>query len=327
MKKKVFIFFMSLIFVSALSGNLFAWAFDASYPEKYKNYVTHKIINGQPIKYHIKDDTIKHYPISQKMYKSKQYFGEKPQISKDLSQQLTAEEREIKVKEAFEKGFKLWFDDTRKAIANAGRSSEFSDIKSQLSPAISFTKVSEPKQADIIIEIKDDPKNTDNWEKENNIITIHGFPIKRSARLVQFFLGLVPEDSNKSSVPFSCYTNVPTFSKDHLTCASVDGLINLIDFTLSKTKGWSDRAQNGWTSFCAGKKDQNNKPYLQFKYKKAQPESINKTRGKCLYAFEEGKIEDVRCLDPFNFYKTQKTFTEGGLVKTMDYGRDHFTYD
>ena len=62
----------------------------------------------------------------------------------------------------------------------------------------------------------------------------------------------------------------------HLTCDGIDGFINLIDFTLSKQKknnfpgilkkGWSDRAKNGWASFCNGKEG-----YKNTYYKKAKP--------------------------------------------------------
>ncbi|MBQ4493078.1 MAG: hypothetical protein II972_00520, partial [Elusimicrobiaceae bacterium] len=38
-----------------------------------------------------------------------------------------------------------------------------------------------------------------------------------------------------------------------LYCDDIDGFINLIDITLSKQNGWSQRAKNGWASFCNGK--------------------------------------------------------------------------
>ncbi len=62
----------------------------------------------------------------------------------------------------------------------------------------------------------------------------------------------------------------------HLSCDDVDGFINLIDFTISKQKrrkfpgilkkGWSDRAKNGWASFCNG-----NAGYKDTYYKEAKP--------------------------------------------------------
>lgn len=104
----------------------------------------------------------------------------------------------------------------------------------------------------------------------------------------------------------------------HLTCDDVDGFINLIDFTLAKQNEgkFSKRSQNGWASFCNGKKG-----YKNTYYKMAKPVKSGKSSAKQANNANNNPSSNIQ-IKPFTFYSSQHkydfTYNKDNLMATKN---------
>ena len=104
----------------------------------------------------------------------------------------------------------------------------------------------------------------------------------------------------------------------HLTCDDVDGFINLIDFTLAKQNEgkFSKRSQNGWASFCNGKKG-----YKNTYYKMAKPVKSGVSSAKQNKDINNNPTSNNQ-IKPFTFYSSQYkydfTYNKDNLMATKN---------
>ena len=230
--------------------------------------------------------------------------GEKPTNISDeenaLQNELDKKQRENNLSTMIMESFQVWFDDTKAAIEKSDRWQEFNDIKPilnmHLEPLAKANATSIAKQYAIPL-VSFHFTTQQEMHKicraatagacriKNKIVLINPYTKQKTAAYVRGTLvheighwyGLADqyregawnadEEYSTGNARVKDKTSVMSGNHSaHLACDDVDGFINLIDFTLSKTKGWSKRAKRGWASFCNGKEG-----YKNTYYKMAKP--------------------------------------------------------
>lgn len=158
------------------------------------------------------------------------------------------------------------------------------------------------------------------------------------------------EDEGDASAEYSTFNRIgkndsimASQNSYFLACDDVDGFINLIDLSLYLNKKdksidkngpddryWSKRAQNGWASFCNGKKNGDGKLYQEEFYRKAKLlNKPNHTKGLYTQTFDaQGNLKNFTVFDPLDLYgKEFKPSVVGyglaGKVIDKEHGREY----
>ena len=225
--------------------------------------------------------------------KSTQFQNEEENIKNELENALNEENRKNELSSVVKQAFKLWFTETRKAIKEAGREDEFADIIPLLDRSVkpilvdykpnrnfinfSFTtnarmhNICDNSARDVVAGACFDRATKEiffpNPFTEELFYTrkaLMGYlrttTVPTLAHEIGHYYGLVDQYANFGNAS-SVYSTSDRYLKGssmmgtapEILCDDVDGFINLIDITLSKQNGWSQRAKNGWASFCNGK--------------------------------------------------------------------------
>ena len=325
MIKKIYlslIFITAVLLFSALPARANDWGVFERYTQNHEDFALSYALDGEPVLYYliIDEDTKK-----KKDSKNKE-TSIKTELENELSTELMNEEKANSLAVNVDKSFKLWFEETASAIKNAGRSEEFADIMDILNDSIQTKRVYDREEADIVVHYTTDKKMEE--ECGNNaaacislyevprVITLvtpdHYKTFKNNSMNAVYsdetlfheighFYGLVDQykDYQDSSLIYSTedrfedYNSVmgASYTKT-LGCDDVDGFINLIDITLSLENDgeFSQRAKEGWASFCNGKQQRytNGKNYKDTFYKEGK--ITNKDtyeRGSIVYKYDE----------------------------------------
>lgn len=317
--KSVFKFILSFITILLVSP-AFAldWGVFEDYDENASKYALYKVLNNIPIKYAIeinpyKDDN----------------SGEAANVFRGaLEEKRKLEEFQTLI----EKAFNTWPTDTRNMIIEEGRQDEFTDILNILPAKILLKRVSRREDANIvfIFSAKKDmacPLGAEACiflEKnpiEVNLEDIYAGNNKGSKNELlndiihelghYFALADQYKDDSDTSAVHSTFNRLIRYDSImasshsiHLACDDVDGFINLLDLSV---KEFSDRAKNGWASFCNGKKNGKGELFKDEFYKKAK--LVNKpshTNGLYTQTFDkDGNLAEDFALDPFDLYEKE----------------------
>ena len=359
MPKKLlfYTFFLTVLFCSAANIFAFDWGIQENYEDDYQDYAVLKLINNQPIKFFMIQDKTEEFPSVRN--------NDKEEILSTLNKQLTEEQRNNKLKSLITRAFNIWPRDTKNNIEWAKREQEFADIMPYLSRKIILKEAVNKDDADIVFRFTSISKAQEECGKDSlgcfipydKIIIVPTMYDNNSAKTtpaleertyyiliheIGHFFGLTDqyEDTGRDSLTHSTFNRTNSsdavMGSSHnlaLYCDDVDGFINVLDLTLAlKNNGkFLKRAQNGWASFCNGKKNGKGQPFKDEFYKEAKltnkPEYI---RNFCLYKYNEnGDIAKKHCLDPFDFADNKVEHNRNYLPLTMIDNKNKlkFSYD
>ena len=347
-KKIYFLVLFVFIVLAALPLKALYWGTMEEYKDSYEYFALSKIVNNAPISYYLK------FLYSNKPELMDNNKTDEETMQKKLQQGLKLKKEMTDLNDITISAFNTWFKDTKAMIEKDGRQEEFKDIMPILSNPIRLKRIYQEDAADITITFTepdtvhelcadDDAYGCFAFIKKSLILanpyieTPESLEQRRSFSLavaiheIGHYFGLTDQyaDFEDSSLVHSYHRigkkdSIMAASKTHhLACDDVDGLINIIDLTLSMAnKGrFSTRAKNGWASFCNGKKDGKGKPFEDVFYKKAKVSNKqNYVKGACVYKYtKEGDVNKSFCIDPFNFYNKELTFNQDGLIiKSVD---------
>ncbi len=225
--------------------------------------------------------------------KQTHFQNEEENIKNELENALNEENRKNELSNVVKQAFKLWFTEVRKTIKEEGRDEEFADIIPLLDRSVkpilvdykpnrnfinfSFTtntrmhSICDNNTRDVVAGACFDRATKEiffpNPFTEELFYTrkaLMGYlrttTVPTLAHEIGHYYGLVDQYANFGHAS-SVYSTSDRYLKGssmmgtapEILCDDVDGFINLIDITLSKQNGWSQRAKNGWASFCNGK--------------------------------------------------------------------------
>ena len=304
MKNKIFIKSLFVICAFILSTPAFAlqWGVFDDYDSKYQTrYGLSQILNTGSVYFSITQEETKNKPTK--------FQNEEENVKNELGNALNEENRKNELSSVVKQAFKLWFTETRKAIKEAGREDEFADIIPLLDRSVKAILVDYKPNRNFI-----NFSFTTNTRMHSLCSDVAGACFYRATKEIFFpnpfteeifytkkalmgylrtttvpmlaheighYYGLVDQYENFGDAS-SVYKTSDRYSRgssmmgaaDKIYCDDVDGFINLIDITLSKQNGWSQRAKNGWASFCNGKNVPNyaqNVSYKDTYYKMGRP--------------------------------------------------------
>ena len=304
MKRKIFIKSLFIVCAFILSTPAFAlqWGVFDDYDSKYQTrYGLSQILNTGSVYFSITQEETKNKPTK--------FQNEEENVKNELENALNEENRKNELSSVVKQAFKLWFTETRKAIKEAGREDEFADIIPLLDRSVKAILVDYKPNRNFI-----NFSFTTNDRIHSLCSEVAGACFYRATKEIFFpnpfteeifytkkalmgylrtttvpilaheighYYGLVDQYENfgdsspvyrTSDRYFTGASMMGTAPK--IYCDDVDGFINLIDITLSKQNGWSERAKNGWASFCNGKTLPNyaqNVSYKDTYYKMGRP--------------------------------------------------------
>ncbi len=329
MLKKLLILNLFLAMLLGGTVNVFAlrWGVFGKYTRNYEDFALSYALDGEPVLYYIIVDR----DTKNKRNSTKEADSIQTELENKLADELMNEEKAASLASDVDKSFKLWFKETASAIKKAGRAKEFADIMDILNNSIQTKRVYNKEEADIIIHYTTNEKMKEKcgdraagcitlYEVPRVITIINPYPIKyidgkasTNAALfheIGHFYGLVDQykDLQDSSIIYSTedrfadYNSVMGASlRRTLGCDDVDGFINLIDITLSLENGgqFSQRAKEGWASFCNGKQQPytHGKNYKDTFYKEGKITNRDTyKRGLCTYKFDkDGNVAYSYC--------------------------------
>ena len=301
-----------------------------------KQYITYKLLKNIPIKYSI--DKIGKVKVEPTLFHENY-----EDVLNELERIVLEQEEEAKCSKIIITGFNTWLKNTKTMIENDGRKKEFTDIMPILSKGISLEKVSNRKDADITFTFSD-IKNLEKicgkgtagcvYIDRHELFLPNPMLGEKEKQFAQFtaihelghfygladqYLTLKSDIHDTYNTPNRIGNNDSIMASEHvnnLKCDDVDGFINLIDLTLSmiNNEEFSARAQNGWASFCNGKRDGKGALFTEEFYKNAKIDHIKELRKK----------------DPFELYYTKRTYKSDNsfTVKDEDYNITYiFAYE
>jgi hypothetical protein len=316
MKNKIFFIFLALLITTPAFA--LRWGVFERYTRNYEDFALSYALDGDPVYYYI--------IIDNEDKKTRRSQDEAYLIRQELKNELINEDKANSFALDIDKSFKLWFKETATVIRKAGRTEEFADIMDILNNSIQTQRVYKREEADIVIHYTSNKKMHEKcgtnatgcitlYEVPRVIVIItpeHYNPFKPTQRKsdtnavlfheIGHFYGLVDQykDFGDSSLIYSTadrfkdYNSVMGDSHSNtLGCDDVDGFINLIDITLSLENGgeFSQRAKEGWASFCNGKQQPytNGQKYKNTFYKEGKIlDKGTYKRGDCIYNYDKG---------------------------------------
>ena len=333
MIKKIIPFLLVLFLASNfISAN--DWGVFDNYEDEIEKYAMYKVLNEIPIKY-----AIEILPEASKEGKYINKKNEYEEVSGELKNYLEEQKKISELESLVETAFIAWPRDTHQMIFKEERKEEFADIypllSKILSNRLSLKKVEDRKKADIVF-IFSSKQALDCHKTAAACIDLNIYPIEvklvapydinelkgeRKIKLLSdiiheigHYFALVDqyEDAGDASAEYSTFNRIgkddsimATQTSYALACDDIDGFINLMDITLHlQNNKWSDRAQNGWASFCNGRKNGNGKMYQEEFYRKAKlinkPDRVN---GMYKQTFDEqGNLINTFIFDPLDLY-------------------------
>ena len=290
--KRIPILTLFLIFISNFTFALY-WGVFEDYEDNMENYALYKVINDMPIRYYVEDTEIPEE-------------GEADSWG-IVASSIKVAKREKELENLITDAFNIWLTDTRNMIIKEGREEEFDDIMDILDRDVLLKKVSDSKQADIIFTFTSIPNMKEHCgKKPSACISLTKYPAmvwlisphveglsdklylaldNLSTHVIHeigHYFGLTDQykDFHQASVEYSTFNRMNRGDsmmggkrREKLFCDDVDGFINLIDLTLYLETGeFPERAsqENGWASFCNGKKNHLGKRYKDEFYKNAK---------------------------------------------------------
>ena len=332
----------------------YMWGVLRNYKDEYKTkFALNTILEDNTLMFSITEEDAKKRPtnISNKQLAEKNALEndlEKKRIDKDLSTMIMD-------------SFRVWFEDTKAAIEQAGRRDEFKDIMRILDRPVKIEKVSKniaEHYPDAVIKI--------HFTNEQKMLSKckggGGCAANKTIWMVNPFIGdpfytkdvvkkiLIHEIGHVYGLTDQ-YNNIGhsdiihtttdrfTMGKSvmgasyslHLKCDDVDGFINLIDLTLYlKNKTWTNSAKNGWASFCNGKGNYKPTFYKAARVLNKQAYRDEGPRGdQCVYTFTaEGKIDQKYCPKLWSFARPNDKLTYGrnGLLTNKKDEKFNYNY-
>lgn len=355
MLKKLLVFNLFLIAVLIGAVNVFAadpWGVFDDYEDDYESYALYKVLNNTPIRYAIE--------IVEYEDDDEDYDDDYENVANDLRGVLEEQKKAEEFKTLIEKAFNTWPTDTRNMIIEEGREEEFADILNILPRKILLKRVSNRDDADIVfifsakedmdcpstavacIHLKKDPIETylqDVYIKENNISKDK--LLSDIIHELGHYFALVDQykDDSGTSEVHSTFSRLKKYdsimasqNSTHLACDDVDGFINLLDLSVEE---FSDRAKDGWESFCNGKKNGKGELFKDEFYREAKlvnkPSHVN---GLYTQTFDKnGNLAEDFALDPFDLYGKEVTPSVVGyglprdMVDKQNNRKYHYTYN
>ena len=356
-KKYSYLILIAALFINTPAFALYWGVFD-DYKENKNEYAVVKFINNTPIKYAITTTDIFNNNTKLKNTNNKDDMF-KTQVGSALQQEQQLKTLDNMIIEAFN----TWPKDTLAAIQNKNnnRAKEFADITPLLSrqKRINLQKVGKNENPDIIFYFANSYKEIEKlcdagsrgcYVEQDTYKKINIFnPFRAEANKfvdekketmhnliheIGHYFALTDQYKNEfdsdlehsTSDRFRRYDSIMGANYENsLACDDIDGFINVLDLTLSMTKGWSARASKGWDSFCNGKKYYDDTRYVKAKVIKQPIRHYDGTR--CFNQFDKnGNFIKATCAPStdFDFYNKNLTYNKHGLVETKKDGA--FTY-
>lgn len=361
MIKKIYfslVFMIGVLLFGALSAHALYWGVFNDFDDNYSSYGTYKFIYGIPIKYYVEDiteemeDEEDDEDVETKIVSTLNAKQKQAEFSKIIEESFNAwpkQTREMIQKDGRSQEFADIFDLPEFFVLKQVSDKDNADIIFYFTTKDAVHErcgaiaggciTAGEEQPEVFlpnIYIEDPYDHSSQEERKKKLLSI-------TTHELGHYFGLTDEyeETYKSSLTYNNSNRMANHDsimaashKTNLGCDDVDGFINLIDLTLAMKPGlnldtdedrleFSDRAKEGWASFCNGKKNGRLKPFKSAYYKEAKTRNHSDyQRGSFVYKYnEEGNVKDAeyRFIHLFNLCNNMPEYDKENQDLSYEY--------